>query len=124
MTSCHKCTKDFAFFTANIKYFLICLFLSTFIDFYRLTDDVEDESADGADEGEDDEEPAGGRVPADQIFRPVLHVRVQGGLGQDGHLCLGPDRRLPLFLLRRRAANFEEKSGNDDEDDGEEEHRE
>ncbi len=109
----------------------LCIFYSKhkrlsnfFIFFYRLTDDVEDESADGADEGEDDEEPAGGRVPADQIFRPVLHVRVQGGLGQDGHLRFGPDRRLSLFLLRRRAANFEEKSGNDDEDDGEEEHRE
>ena len=46
-----------------------------------LTYDVEDEGCNGANEGEDDQEPAGGRVAADQVLGPVLHVCVEGRLG-------------------------------------------
>ena len=45
-----------------------------------LTPDVEHEGGDGAGEGEDDEDAAGGGVAADEVARPVLHVGVHRGL--------------------------------------------
>ena len=86
-----------------------------------LTHDVEREGCDGADEGEDDQEPSGGRVAADQVLRPVLHVRVERRLGQDRHLGLGSNRRLAALLLVCGAADLEEQPGDDDQDGGEQE---
>ena len=87
----------------------------------RLTHDVEREGRDGADEGEDDQEPAGGRVAADQVLGPVLHVRVERRLGQYRNLGLGPNRRLPALLLVGGAADLEEEPRDDDQDGGEQE---
>jgi len=41
------------------------------------TINVDAEGSHGAAEGENDEEPARGRVAADQVARPVLHAHVQ-----------------------------------------------
>ena len=54
----------------------------------RLTHNVEREGRNGTDEGEDDQEPSGGRVAADQVLGPVLHVRVERRLSQDRHFGL------------------------------------
>jgi len=51
-----------------------------------LTYNVECESCNRADECENDQEPAGGRVAADQVLGPVLHVCVQGWLGLEAKI--------------------------------------
>ena len=68
----------------------------------RPTDNVENESSDGADERENDKEPSGGSVAADEVLGPVLHVRVKGRLRQDCDLRFWPHRRLSLLPLRQK----------------------
>ncbi len=51
-----------------------------------LTYNVKYESYNGADECENDQEPAGGRIAADQVLGPILYVRVQGRLGLEAKI--------------------------------------